>query len=65
MHCSTGPAILYDDAALPTGCNVTANSSHQIPVDFDGDGDVDQDDFGVFQRCYSGAGNPADPACAN
>lgn len=27
-----------------------------VPGDFDGDGDVDQDDFGHFQACYSGSG---------
>jgi len=33
-------------------------------VDLDSDGDVDQSDFGIFQRCYSGDGQPADPNCA-
>ncbi len=35
-------------------------------ADADPDGDVDQSDFGIFQRCYSGPiheGPPADPAC--
>lgn len=36
-----------------------------IPGDFDTDGDVDQSDFGIFQRCYSGENNPADPGCAD
>jgi hypothetical protein len=36
-----------------------------IPADFGKDHDVDADDFGIFQRCYSGAGKPADPNCAN
>ena len=32
--------------------------------DFDGDNDVDQEDFGRFQRCLSGSGVPEnDPAC--
>lgn len=35
------------------------------PVDFDRDGDVDQQDFGRFQVCYSGPGIPQDrPECA-
>jgi len=29
--------------------------------DFDHDLDVDQSDFAVFQRCYSGENVPADP----
>ncbi|NLX12255.1 MAG: hypothetical protein GXY44_01195 [Phycisphaerales bacterium] len=33
-------------------------------ADADGDGDVDQDDFAVFQKCYSGSGEsyPSEPA---
>lgn len=33
------------------------------PGDFDRDGDVDMTDFGLFQRCLSGDGIPADPNC--
>lgn len=34
------------------------------PVDFDHDGDVDQEDFGLFQICVSGAFvEQSDPAC--
>jgi plastocyanin len=34
-------------------------------ADFDQDGDVDQDDFAHFQRCYTGDGVPlTDPDCA-
>ena len=36
-----------------------------IPGDLDRDGDVDQSDFGLMQRCFSGADVPADPACAS
>jgi hypothetical protein len=33
--------------------------------DFDNDGDIDQEDFGPFQTCYTGTGTPqTDPACA-
>jgi hypothetical protein len=32
--------------------------------DFDGDGDVDQSDFGVFQRCLSGPGTGYGQGCA-
>jgi hypothetical protein len=35
-----------------------------IPADFDGDGDVDQKDFGVLEACLSGAGvPPVGPPC--
>lgn len=33
--------------------------------DFDRDGDVDQSDFGHFQACLSGEGQPYGPGCAN
>ncbi len=42
---------------------------HTPSVDADGDGDVDQSDYGVFQGCFTGAGDPegmlssAPPAC--
>ena len=32
-------------------------------ADLDRDGDVDLNDFLVFQRCYSGAGSPPTPEC--
>jgi hypothetical protein len=32
-------------------------------MDFDHDNDVDQDNFGSIQRCYSGENNPADAHC--
>jgi len=31
--------------------------------DFDRDNDVDQEDFGLLQRCFSGDGVPYDPIC--
>jgi hypothetical protein len=64
--CATGPAIPYDPANLPEpspGCTLSPDVNGKIGADFDVDGDVDQSDFGVFQRCLSGEGNPADPAC--
>jgi len=33
------------------------------PGDFDGDTDVDQEDFGHFQTCLTGSGNPAGTGC--
>ena len=49
-----------------------ANSPQTIPVDLhvwqladlDGDGDVDQSDFGRFQACFSGPGNDYETGCA-
>ena len=34
-----------------------------VGPDLDGDGDVDQADFGQFQRCLSGSGVPATFGC--
>jgi len=34
-----------------------------IPGDLDGDGDVDQEDFGFFQACLSGTSVPHEPGC--
>ena len=36
-----------------------------LTVKAQGDLDVDQDDFAVFQKCISGEDNPADPTCAD
>jgi PKD repeat protein len=33
------------------------------PGDFDGDRDVDQEDFGFLQTCFSAPGLPIDPGC--
>jgi hypothetical protein len=46
---------LYGDEAFVVPCNVPF-------ADADDDGDVDGDDFGIFQRCYTGAANPPIPA---
>jgi hypothetical protein len=34
-------------------------------ADFDTDGHIDHDDYGVIQGCLSGPGIPADPHCAD
>ena len=34
-----------------------------VSADFDGDGDVDQEDFGYFQACYSGPGILPETGC--
>jgi len=60
--CATGPMVFYDPAALPgplPGCSLTPGGDGRIAADFDRDGDVDQDDFGIFQRCYGTEAGPA------
>jgi PKD repeat protein len=53
--------IMLDEVALTR----TSTPPAVFIGDFDGDGDVDQSDFGHLQACLSGAGQPqADPACA-
>jgi hypothetical protein len=46
-----------------TGPNVPQNAPNCVDADLDGDGDVDQSDFGILQRCFSGDGTPP-PGCA-
>jgi hypothetical protein len=50
--CSTGPTVLYNSTALPSGCALASDTEGKIKPDSDGDGDVDADDFGALQRCY-------------
>lgn len=64
VACSTGPDVPYNPASLPSGCPLTVNAEGHLAADFDGDLDVDQEDFGIFQRCWSGT-SPADPNCAD
>ncbi len=42
---------------------VTASARPALPGDLDGDGDVDQEDFGRFQVCLSGTGQPHASEC--
>lgn len=66
--CATGPAVPYTPAFLPEpapGCTLTPDGKGHIAADFDLDGDVDHSDFGIFQRCFSGANTMADPNCVN
>jgi len=50
--CSSGPTVPF----VRPDC---------MSADLDHDGDVDQADFGMFQPCYTAAGDQPDPACAN
>jgi len=61
---------LFNDAAWWWTFMNTDNVSFVVesaipsPPDFDGDGDVDQDDFGVFQACITGPDRgPPTPGC--
>ncbi|GMU23722.1 MAG: hypothetical protein AMXMBFR13_38000 [Phycisphaerae bacterium] len=55
----TSPEILDGEQTVTVTLKITGK-----PGDLDGDGDVDQSDFGAFQRCFSGSGlHPTDPEC--
>lgn len=60
-------AVGQYQAAISVTSSNAINSPQIVPValtvkhkpgDPDGDGDVDQDDFGLFQRCFTGSGLP-------
>ncbi|HOW71789.1 MAG TPA: sialidase family protein [Phycisphaerae bacterium] len=52
LACVTEPEVLLQNE----DCRVT---------DLDADDDVDQSDFGILQRCYSGTTRSPDPDCAD
>jgi hypothetical protein len=47
-----------------TGPKVAPTLPNCLHADFTGDGLVDQSDFGIWQRCFSGAGVIGNPNCA-
>jgi len=51
LSCMTGPGV----GSVDSSCR---------SADLDGDNDVDQQDFGLFQRCYGGVGKIVSPNCA-
>jgi len=57
--CDQCPNTLPGAVVDPTGCLVP------IPCDFDHDGDVDLEDFGHIQVCFSGSNPQLDPECAD
>lgn len=52
--CLTGSRVPYDPQHAPDGCTLAPDGEGYWPADQDRDGDIDQSDFGAFQRCYSG-----------
>jgi hypothetical protein len=55
----------YDGADTLYAPGVPTSAKPALPGDLDGDGDVDQKDFGVFQACLAGSGEPYPPGCAS
>ncbi len=62
-ECIRDPMVAYDPSHLPTDCRLVP-AGKSLPADLNQDGDVDQGDFGIIQRCHSGQNQPADPHCA-
>jgi hypothetical protein len=57
----TDPNAVNSPAAVSVILHVVPTIA--MRADFDGDGDVDQEDFGRFQACLSGSGEPYSPGC--
>jgi len=51
------------DSGRIDNVTVLGNQTLGYLADRDGDGDVDQDDFGQFQKCLSGTGQPYSTGC--
>ena len=56
---------LFVACAAISGPTVPIADPNCAKCDLDGDKDIDQSDFGVFQKCYRGTSVPGDPDCAN
>jgi hypothetical protein len=52
LACLTGPSVLYTSGGLPAECQIGSDGNFCL-ADFDQDGDIDQDDFGAFQRQFA------------
>jgi hypothetical protein len=52
------PVAGYGSATITWTWRVDACLTHVVWADADNDEDVDQADFGVFQACFGGTGNP-------
>ncbi len=56
--------LTASDGELQAGDEITVTVRSNVPGDADDDGDVDADDFGLFQLCLTGSGaTQTDPAC--
>jgi len=62
---SGGLAQGSGSARSTTSCPRCVADEDCSKADFDGDYDVDQVDFGIFQRCCRGKNNPADAGWAD
>jgi len=62
---ATGPSVPYNPQVVPGACSGLVPVDGILPADFDADKDIDQEDFGIFQRCFSGSIQIADPTCAD
>jgi hypothetical protein len=55
----------FDSRLQGYALGVAASARPALPGDMDGDGDVDQEDFGRFQTCLSGDGQGYPSGCAS
>jgi hypothetical protein len=56
--------LMASDSELAASDTVTVTVNTNVPGDGDNDGDVDMTDFGLFQACMTGAGEPlSNPVC--
>lgn len=56
--------LTASDSELSDEDTVTITVNPATSPDFDGDADVDQEDFGLFQTCLTGSAQATGPGCA-
>lgn len=52
--CASGPGIAYQVHGLPVGCTLTPDPDGLVAADLNGDGFIDQADFGLLQAAIGG-----------
>jgi hypothetical protein len=57
-------AVFAHDSTPIYAPGVTVSERPRVPGELDGDGDVDQADFGLFQACLAGSGQSYATGCA-